>query len=356
MQQNSLNSKVRRNEISVLNVLLCLMVIFIHIISYAVSAFGADTLKYNLVMFPWRASSIAVQGFILLSGVKFFLTGKDRVPYGKYLVSRLKAIIIPYVIAFVVYYVFYYAVYDYPLDLKFILNHLFLGSLVCHLYFIPLILQFDLLAPLWKKLVNKVSGVLVVPFCFLLWRILGTYLPNIINITFPEYNFIYNDRIFTNYLFYWIIGCYIGKNYDGFLKIIKENFSFCIVAFAISFVFFGYYSYLSFNGLTYIPFMNQVHDFYVICALVLLYGLAIKYGSHLIRRIKLLSLVDRASYSIYLWHMLVLFGVNYVIEKLGIMSQGVALIIRIALVYPVTIALCILIYKIKSRLKPKKSA
>ena len=158
----------RKTEISYLNILLCLFVIFIHIISFAVSGFEAGTLSYNLAMFPWRMVSFVVQGFILLSGVKLFLTKKDEMKYGKYLVSRIKGVILPYIFSFVIYYIFYFVVYDYPLDIAFILKHLVLGSLVCHFYFIPLLFQFDLLFPLWKKVINGTSPILSFPLpsCF----------------------------------------------------------------------------------------------------------------------------------------------------------------------------------------------
>jgi fucose 4-O-acetylase-like acetyltransferase len=120
----------RKSEISYLNVLLCLFVIFIHIISFAVSGFETGTLSYNLAMFPWRMVSFVVQGFILLSGVKLFLTGKDEKSYGEYLKSRIKGVILPYIFSYFIYYVFYFVVYDYPLDIAFILKHLVLGSLV----------------------------------------------------------------------------------------------------------------------------------------------------------------------------------------------------------------------------------
>ena len=215
----------RKTEISYLNILLCLFVIFIHIISFAVSGFEAGTLSYNLAMFPWRMVSFVVQGFILLSGVKLFLTKKDEMSYGRYLVSRIKGVILPYIFSFVIYYIFYFVVYDYPLDIVFILKHLVLGSLVCHFYFIPLLFQFDLLFPLWKKVINGTSPLIVIPFTLMISMIMEVSLPSMISNIFPNVSFIYNDRIFTTYLVYWVIGCYIGKYYGEFENIVKKNFT-----------------------------------------------------------------------------------------------------------------------------------
>ena len=69
----------RRIELSLLNVLFCLIVIMIHILSYPVSQLDVGTAEYTAVMLLWRLMSFVVQGFVLLSGLKMFLTKKDRI-------------------------------------------------------------------------------------------------------------------------------------------------------------------------------------------------------------------------------------------------------------------------------------
>lgn len=344
----------RRPEISILNVLFCLLVIFIHIVSYPVSELAPGTLeyttlKYTAVMIPWRLVSFVVQGFVLLAGVKLFLTKKDEMPYGKYLLSRLKGIILPYVIAYAIYYVFYFAVYDYPLDAMFILKHFVHGSLVCHMYFIPIILQFDLLFPLWKRVVNKCSPIIVIPFALLISAIFESYFPTMLSIAFPNVNFIYNDRIFTTYLAYWLIGCYIGKYYDSFTELLKKNFKTVCTIFGIVLVLCTYFSYIAFNGIAYVPFMNPLHSLYVICTVIFLYAVALKIPEGAYAKIPLLSKIDRASYDIYLWHMMILFFANSIIGKLCITAQGLSFAIRAVVVYVITIALCLLWLALKKK-------
>ena len=166
--------KKRKVELSILNVLFCLIVMFIHTNSYSVGAFELNTLKYNVVMLLWRLSSFVVPGFVMLSGVKLFLNGKDKLPFGKYIKSRVKGVILPYVICYIIFYMVYVVEYDYPVsDMSFILKHFVLGSLVCHMYFIPMLFQFDLLFPVWKRVVNKCSPKWVIPVAILLTRQLG---------------------------------------------------------------------------------------------------------------------------------------------------------------------------------------
>ena len=174
----------RRIEISALNVLFSMLVIFIHINSYSVSAFEVNTSKYTFFMLMWRLASFVVPGFIMLAGVKLFLNGKDSLPFGRYIKGRFKGIILPYAVCFAVYYAFYAVVYDYPLDPKFMLKQFVFGGLVCHMYFIPLLFQFDLLHPLWRKVISRCSFVVVMPFAILTSQLFGAHLPEMIKTVF----------------------------------------------------------------------------------------------------------------------------------------------------------------------------
>lgn len=344
----------RRSEISLLNVLFCLIVIFIHIISYAVSTFPAGTVKYTAAMIPWRLATFVVQGFVLLSGVKLFLTGKDSVPCRKYIKGRLKGVILPYILSYIVYYAYYVIVYKYPIfDIGFILKHFVFGSLVCHFYFIPLLFQFDILQPLWKKIVNKFSGIIVIPFALLVSALFETYFPTMLNIVFPNLNFVYNDRILTTYLAFWLIGCYIGKNYDYFVSVIKKNFAAISTIFGVVLILCVYFSYMAFNGFAYVPFMNLLHFIYVVCTIIFLYALALRIPKGIFEKIPLIKSIDRASYHIYLWHMLVLLITNELINSFAITRQSTAFIIRVLITYSVTITLCIIYGKLKKTISAR---
>ena len=344
------NKRQRRCEISFLNMLFCLIVIFIHIISYAVAELSPNTLGYNMVLFPWRFSSFVVQGFVMLSGVKLFLSEKDTMPYKKWLVLRFKSIVVPYIFCFIVYYAFYYIVFDYPLEFGFISKQFLLGNLVCHLYFIPIIVQFDLLFPIWKKIINKCSPIIVIPLCVIFSLLFENHFPAMLGVLNPDISFAYNDRLFTTYLSFYIAGCYIGKNYDSFLNILKTNFKTILGCFIITVPLYTYYTYIAYNGLASVPFINYLHFLYVWCVIMLIYSISAKFAPYLMNKIKLLKKIDAVSYDIYLWHMLVLFSTDYLLKKLGIVSAVYSFFIRTAIVYTVTIALCTIIKHLKKKL------
>ena len=341
----------RKYELSALNVLFCLLVIFIHIISYPISEFQTGTFKYNVCMIPWRLSSFVVQGFIMLSGLKLFLNGKDEMPYGKYIKSRLLGVILPYTVCYIVYYAAYMVAYGYPLDVLFILKHYVAGSLVCHLYFIPLLFQFDLLKPLWKKIVDNIPFMIAVPFALLLTVIFENSFTQLVSGIFPKFTFIYNDRLFTTYVGYWLIGCYAGRNYDAFCNMLKSSFRAITIMFLFTLSLNVYVSVLAFNNIMIVPYVNCVHDFYIVFAILFLFAVAVHFSESIMSKNALLRKVDKSSFHIYLYHMLVLLAVNKLLEYTGVVTQGMALVIRIAVVYTVTPALCIIYSYLKNKLK-----
>lgn len=352
----------RKQEISVLNVLFCLFVIMIHILSYPVGVYGPSNpatnniVLHDLVMIPQRLISFVVQGFVLLSGVKLFLKGRENTGYFKHIAKRIVSIVVPYLICNAVYYIYYINVYRYPLDMGFILEHLIYGSLVYHLYFIPLILQFDLLLPLWRFVVNKWSPVIVIPAVLFGSSVFEYSMPALVQVFTKEPVTLMNDRLFTTYLSFWLIGCYIGKYYKEFCELVKKNYGLISLNFVLSAAALAFYSHFAYNWLAAIPVMNQIQYFYAISAIIFLFATARKMPEDLFYRLPLLPTVDKLSYSIYLWHVLVLIAVDrFVIEKYTVLNQGLAFVIRLVSVYTVTILLTYLMAKIKQLIiKPFK--
>lgn len=344
----------RRVEISVLNTLFCLIVIFIHIISYPVAAFSANTPEYNVVMIPWRLCSFVVQGFVMLSGVKLFLNKKENLSFGAYLKGRIKGVIVPYSVCFAVYYLCFFLVYDYTFDAGFILKKFITGDLVCHLYFIPIIFQFDLLFPLWRRLVGKCSPKAVIPIAILFSMAMESFFPCLLGKIFLGFNFIYNDRLFTTYLSYWLIGCYIGKNYDKFCSMLKKYYGAVCIAFALSLIAVIGFSYLAYNQLAYIPWINLVHNLYVLLVCVFLYGTVLKVPPLVWEKIPLLFKIDRASFYIYLYHMLAVLLAEWFLNRVGICAQGTAFVIRALFAYGLTLPVCIMYQKLSGFVKSKR--
>ncbi|MGN1116853.1 MAG: hypothetical protein ACI4TH_09805, partial [Candidatus Ornithomonoglobus sp.] len=66
----------RKNEISIINALLCLIVVLIHIVSAPLSRLTIDAPIYKYFLAFHRLSAFVVQAFIFISGMKAFLANK----------------------------------------------------------------------------------------------------------------------------------------------------------------------------------------------------------------------------------------------------------------------------------------
>ena len=61
----------KRKEIDFINILLCLLVMLIHILSYSISTLDKTSVWYAAVLMPSRLASFVVQGFIFISALKY---------------------------------------------------------------------------------------------------------------------------------------------------------------------------------------------------------------------------------------------------------------------------------------------
>lgn len=93
-------------------------------------------------------------------------------------------------------------------------------------------------------------------------------------------------------------------------------------------------SWLGFSGRREIAYLELVHTLYILSTILLLFLLAARDRAPLSR---LWAAVDRASYLIYLYHCLVIVIFNDQVIRLNLSSVGTELVLRLLVVYPVTI-------------------
>lgn len=338
----------RKSEISVLNVLFCFMVIFIHITSYPLTNLEPTSLSVKVLHVFWRLCSCAVYGFIFLSGEKLFLKDKKSFSLKKFYVSRLKKIFIPYIIAVCFYYFYeihrgYYSFSSFEL-LKFFLN----GKIECHLYFVVIIMQFYLLMPIWQRLANFEHK------CFWLFLFFVINIAFVYGVPMIFSSFEYNDRIFSSYIFFWVLGCFCGKNYESFLKIIKKHRAVIYLFFAVFSCFDVWFSYLCKFGRFY-RLTETVHLLYCFSAILFFYALSICIRDKKFEKTKFFKNINGASYEIYLLHIFVLYKANDLIARYRIGGELKAWVFRGIFVYAVTIFVCVFYKYIKNLIMKRKN-
>lgn len=328
---------MKKYEISLLNVIFCLLVIFIHISSEPVTKLISGTAAHTAIFSAWKLSAFVVQGFIMLSGAKLYLSGKSR-KFLPYIKARFTGIYIPYAAAVTVYYMFFLDHKYYPFSLKDLGMYILRGDLSAQFYFVVVIMQFYLLKKLWDIMLGKIPAIFAI-LTSLVISLLGIFcLGRVFGM--------YNDRVFTTYLIYWVLGCYIGRNYEKFKELITKSKIWIFAGFvatATAEVTAGYTRILPFYA------SEILHMLYCLLAILSCYIIALKLGEKAMK-FRALRAIDSAAFYIYLWHILVLTATDMRMAEYSVTDIGTRFIIRTASTYLVTILLCTQYVKSKKKM------
>lgn len=333
----------RKPELSIANVAFCLLVIFIHVSSEPITSLNTHTAEYGVIFILWHFASLAVPGFIFLSGLKFFLNMPEKFSYKHFYLMRFIRIVIPYIIFNILYYLYFIAMGYFPFALGDLVKYILDGSLVAPFYFIVVIVQFYALAPLWIRLVKRANAAAVLVFSAIITLFLKLYLPDIVSMIFPGAPDGYISSIFPSYLFYWLFGCYAGLHYEKFKSDVLKNRLLITVVFCIVTAADAAFSYIDSAGLRPVAFLDDIHYLFCISAVIFAYTASLSiYRSRELKN-RLVIATDRASYYIFLLHSLLIFIVNELMTRFGLTSISLRYLIRIIVVYVLSILICIAI-------------
>lgn len=339
----SQNTHRRRQDIVFLNILFCLIVIFIHISSEIVTQMPKNTTIFKVVFSAQRLSSFVVQGFLLLSGAKLFLHKGESINYFKFYLGRLTRIVIPYIIWVFIYYC-YFCYKDYfEFSSPQLLGYIFRGDLSAHFYFVVILIQFDILVPVWRFLYKRGNAAVHIAFSLIITVICSQYLMPILATLFPSMPGIDFSNCFLRYLVYWTAGCMIGRHYEEFTGYLKRNVPTIIIGFIFC---AALNAALSLATVSHAPvWLELVHIMYCMSAILFFYMISQLFAGNSL--MKPFSFVDKVSYAIYLIHCLVLVITDNYMTEVGITSLTTRFGIRAAAVYGISIGLCLLWHIIK---------
>lgn len=335
-----------------MNILFCMGVIMIHVLSDAVNNMRHDSFIYNAIYVVWRMLSAAVPGFIFLSGLKLSL--KPITDYKKFYLRRVTSVLIPYLIWMPIYYYFSWKLNYYTeIGVKDFFIKLADGTSTAHFYFIIVILQFYIMMPLWQLITKKLPPVQVIIACALITFWSQAWLP-----VLAENNgwnmVLTNDRLFTNYLLAWACGCYCGAYYKKATKNIKRFRVLFYAAFVIMTIIDQMFvHYVNRTGEIYLQ-LYYVNSIYVMSAIFALMAFMLRFEKKHIMG-KFTALLDRSSYYIYLVHLLVLMFAREFMDRYfpsaGVLNRTA---VYFVLVYAVSVAVSAAYTVIKGKIKGRK--
>lgn len=341
MNERAERKKDRKAELSCLNLLLCLLVIFIHASSEPVSKLLRDSWQYFAVMVPWRLAAFVVQGFFFLSGVKLCLEAEKPFHPLPFYRRRFQSVVVPYLIAVALYYCWFVHIGYFHFSLVDLARYVVVGNLVSPFYFVVTIVQFYLLAPLFRAGAKRLSvGVLLA----------GSFAVMIICRFYLLQNFAYADRVFTTYLFYFVSGCAAGAHYQDFCNFLHRwTLPLCVLWAVLAAA-----DICSFHGL-----VSQlkgaaewIHTFYCIAAIPACAALCLRIARHGLPR--LIVTMDAVTYPVFLCHSFFIFWLNDKLTLLGITDLALRYGLRLAFVYPVSFSLCIGAQRLRQHFLPQR--
>ena len=313
-----------------------------------------ESIGYLVVMVCWRLSSFATQGFIFLSGFKMIYTMAEKPDLKRFYLGKITKVYLPYVLWVVLYYGLFIVLKFLPEQnhTLAILKHILLGDLVGHLYFVPVIMQFYILMPLWVFLCKKMKPSVAIVLS-LLATVAFSLLPSVLKFIKPGLIFGGNDRLFTSYLVYFAMGAYAGANFEKFGEFVRKRFKAITAIFVLLAAVDLVMSYTCYRALAKIYLLDQVHILYSVFAILFVYGLAGK--TKKFAENKLVKNIDGASYYIYLSHCFFIFLINHLMAYLEIYAEKFTYPIRTVVVYTVSIVLCCGYVKLKNMRKFHKN-
>ena len=179
---------------------------------------------------------------------------------------------------------------------------------------------------------------LTLNFCKNITPLFGILLAGIITI-FSKYlmaGFLYSDRIFLGFLIYWIIGCYIGINFDMTIDRIKSSKMYIIVLGILLTIIYSIVSYLEYINLFTSFYTEILKIIFAAFASVMWLIIMPKYEH------EGADIIAPATYYIYLIHCLVIFETEHLMEKWGITSTPQRFFITFIFAYLISIILSVL--------------
>lgn len=317
---------MRIREIEYLRGLAIIAVVAIHVTALGLTHnFSTFDIFINLV------SRFCVPLFLFIAGIVLIYKYDEKTfSYRKFITKRLKDIGIPYLIwSFIGFTMF---LIGNPFSIRELLLTFLLGSgrLFYHLYYIPLLFQCYFLLPLVLKYIDKK------------YFVLGTGLLQTSILFVYQTSFLQGNHIIPGFLvqvfvgswfFYFVLGCWIGKNLNKWTKKIQEM----RLSLVTGLFLFGtmvqfsdfYFSWkVTSNYADSSNFLRPSIILYFLLSLPFLYRV-----SNIAPLKRIMYKIGEHSFSIYLGHLLVIIAVHSYISPWNIFFISIVICISAHMIY-----------------------
>jgi surface polysaccharide O-acyltransferase-like enzyme len=332
-------------SLDIYKALAAFMVILIHITATPVVTLSSGS-ALGVILSVNRLAKPSVPMFVFASGLALFYVYKDRdFKFLEFLKKRFLKILIPYLFFCTIYYAYFVYAGVYSFSPGFFLKSIVAGTLIYHLYFVIIIIQFYILYWVIHNIVKKFSPYLILPL---------TALVCIGSIIFVPSEYV--GSFFGTYATYFVLGCYFGKNYHKAIELIYK-FKWAIMALFI--VSGGIYTFQFYEAVVLkegYRFINDAYAYYIFSTIALVLYFIIAdliekaYVNGKIQSIrKLLINISGASYYIYLAHPLGIIAGVSISSRMGISGVIDQMLLSLAIIVVFVIPACLGYVKMKAK-------
>lgn len=280
--------------------------------------------EQKAIIFMFENIRFAVPLFVFLFGFFLLYSPKGKFNYFKYLKSRTIQLLVPYIFVSIIYVFYDFKVRDIETTFEVFFKKLIFGQAEYHLWYVFMIFQFVILAPLFINLfswinskVKKTWQLWIVVFIYIIVCLFYLKLSGLINQTAALQTVFVRRR--NNFFMPWMIffgmGCIIGSNYNYFKLIISKALPISIVVYIFSIV-YAYKRSVSFmlkdNTVSFYinDFLSPKYSLVILVNIFMLIGLAVIISKSDIIS-KLGAFISRHSYGAYLIHVLVMNRISF---------------------------------------------
>ncbi|MBQ7817141.1 MAG: acyltransferase [Oscillospiraceae bacterium] len=325
-------------EIPLINTFLCFCVVMIHLTSDPVENLTFGTFWHTVIYIINRALWFSVPAFLFLSGLKLYNKyGGEKVDLKGFYMGRLKKIVVPYVICVLIYFAYFFS--KGWADVKSLPKYILLGTLVAHCYYIVIAVQSYIIFPLLKKGFDRFPRA-------------TTVVSLICSVIFAQFwRFEYTGRFLGTYIFYFVSGMFFAK-YRLYKKI-KKIYPWCVAGYVAAAVIHISLLYRQSAGGFWYRYAELVNIVYVTLSIGVIYGTCLILSQRCKGLCRCAQIINNTSFSIYLYHIMVLSVLKYDILPRFNLTVGDSFVISAVVIYGVIFIYSWLVEYIKRNFKKR---
>lgn len=316
-------------EIYWLRVVSCLAVVLLHSVAQVMVDYTGSESSYKVLEVLTALLMFGTPVFIFISEFLISRRYTNGVPKG-FLLSRMKILLIPYAILAFLYGYLTVGELNIQMIKVSIISNIFLGSFVG--YFILIIVQFYILHIVMDKFLKRYSAKFILTIGLIINLAYLAYFNFAEPLNIPLNSYIWDRGYwlpFVGWIFYFLLGYYMGKNYEEVkIKIDKYIVSIAAVGLVsmISVITVAYYDVIHLSS-------KRIDNILFTTCMILI----LIYVTSKIKELPyVVKIINNYSFSIYLIHLVF---VKYLLSPLN--SLNLNILVHIGLLFVISIVLSI---------------